>query len=272
MPETWIDIDRTRRELASFFGQSHDEVVRFGSTVNQTFEAFVFAATLHWYRDRKWTVTVIHPNGETSGMVVLKFSTRGRPASYSYGRCSLNGEEVHVRHQLRVATAWHRLENRNPANVCLDVAVTKPLDLSHFTTDSALPNSDLISFGEAKHMSAFAELIASFVGLVHELQPARLRNVRTPPQAVAPVHPSPFLYVSGVLYRTAEGIRETVEQRGYDIDIYTETKHLSTSFQLSKIAAPKKTRASLSAAVVKPPRRSHSRKIPARKGVANDRR
>jgi hypothetical protein len=103
----------------------------------------------------------------------------------------------------------------------LDVAVISDVDLSKHKSDDFVENIQLITFGEAKHMSAFAELIANFIGLVHEIKPDCLVSVRP---YIGPLekreHPAPFLYVSGNLYRTAQGLAETIRQRGYDLDIY----------------------------------------------------
>jgi len=94
------------------------------------------------------------------------------------------------------------------------------LNIDHYLSDTALPNRNLIAFGEVKHMSAFAELVASFIGLVHELSPSSLKPIRKKnwnrPDKIAP-----FLYVSGILYNTAKGIVETIEKRKLDIDIYS---------------------------------------------------
>lgn len=235
MANAWVDQKVLKERLAVFFGQSKKEVALFGQTVNQTFEAFVFAATVAWYNDRKWTVRFIHPPklGAVPATPKLKFSTRGRPGNYSYAVCEKNNVERHVRHQLRVATRTHRAAQKKPANICLDVAVIEPLNLFGFSTDDYVSNSHLVSFGEAKHMSAFAELVANFIGLVHELQPERLKRIRTKAflSKVRP-DPAPFLYVSGVLYRTAMGIVETIERRKYDIDVFNKTNALSGSMNL----------------------------------------
>jgi hypothetical protein len=94
------------------------------------------------------------------------------------------------------------------------------VDIDGFSSDSAISNDLLIAFGEVKHMSAYAELIASFIGLVHELQPEKLKKIRVGKWKRGDTISS-FLYVSGLLYRTAEGLVETIERRKYDIDIYS---------------------------------------------------
>jgi hypothetical protein len=94
------------------------------------------------------------------------------------------------------------------------------VDIDGFSSDTAISNDLLIAFGEVKHMSAYAELIASFIGLVHELKPEKLKKIRVRKWQRGDTISS-FLYVSGLLYRTAEGLVETIEKRKYDIDIYS---------------------------------------------------
>jgi hypothetical protein len=138
-------------------------------------------------------------------------------------------KSVHIRHNLRVATKAHRKNKKKIyANVCLDVAVIRPMDISHYKTYYALPNQRLITFGEAKHMSAFAELVASFIGLVHEIQPRRLTRPRHISKRLH--HLPPFLFVSGLLLPTARGIEHTCKRRRFDFDIYSSAKEVSLAF------------------------------------------
>jgi hypothetical protein len=235
MADAWIDVGRLTPQLSDFFDQNRGELSRFGTTINQTFEAYVIAQTIAWFKAQPdWTVEVISPRKDDgSPNFRLKFSTRGRPGSYTYVRCTnSNGESHQIRHQLRVATRHHRNGRRPSANVCLDVAIIHDLDLSEFKTYDCVSNDALISFGEAKHMSAFAELIAGFVGLVHELQPERLRRIRKRRTKPQPLHPSPFLFVSGHLWQTAEGLVRTIEDRRYDIDVYTSKRLLAEALPL----------------------------------------
>jgi hypothetical protein len=237
MSDAWVNQGALRDRLSVFFNEKRDDLGLFGRTVNQTFEAFVFAATAAWYRDNGWDVQFVNPTSKDGAArpLRLKFSTRGRPQNYTYIACKKDGDSRQIRHQLRVATEAHRHGNERNANICLDVAIITPVDLSHFGTDNYLQNSSLISFAEAKHMSAFAELVANFIGLVHELQPGRLTQIRNEEfKAKARTDPAPFLYVSGFLYRTAQGIVKTIEQRRYDIDVYFKTKSLSTGMKIEQ--------------------------------------
>jgi hypothetical protein len=220
----WVDQQRLTERLTAFFGAQKDDLAAFGRTVNQTFEAFVFAQVVSWYRHKKWEVKLVPPKDKPAEYIRLKFSTRGRPANYTHARCTKGKRAIQIRHGLRVATRFHRRTQRHPANVVLDVAVIKDLDVSSLKTYHHVENEHLVTFGEAKHMSAFAELVANFIGLVHEMLPERVaRNGRRRRSA----HPRPFLYASGRLYSTAEGIRETIAARDLDIEVYD---HTTTAF------------------------------------------
>lgn len=225
MANFWIDKAEVQSQLSNFFTQNRGEIADFGSTVNQTFEAFVFASMIKWYEQNGWSVEFVHPkNKDNSQYVKLKFSTRGAPSKFTFARCKKGEQEIQIRHGLRVATKHHKAEQKYRANIVLDVAVIANINLSKHGTDEHVDNSCLLSFGEAKHMSAFAELIANFIGLVHELMPEKISSIRIHDGfSKERMHPAPFLYVSGYLYPTAQGIAETIKARGYDIDIYDYT-------------------------------------------------
>ena len=232
--EKWtFDQAATKADLVSFFDNQRTNLRSFGSTVNQTFEAFVFASVVQWYRDFGWSVTMVNPRNRQTKRVEfrLKFSTRGEPKNFSHAIAIKDGTAIQIRHQLRVATAAHEEGSGSYANICLDVAVIEDTNLSRYKTFSAVPNKALITFGEAKHMSAFAELLAGFIGMVYELQPRRLKRIR---KARAPRKKpdqlAPFLFVSGLLYNTAKGMEASFVRRGFDIDVYSSVRSLSLAF------------------------------------------
>jgi hypothetical protein len=146
----WVDQELLKRRLREFFQVHRDSLSAFGSTVNQTFEAFVFASVIGWYREQDWSVSFVHPEGETGQQALrMKFSTRGKPSAYTYALCRKKRRRVQVRHQIRVATRAHKDAQERPANICLDVAVLRSIDLSHYSTHDAVPTGRLITFGEA---------------------------------------------------------------------------------------------------------------------------
>lgn len=241
--DAWLDVEAIAGELRVFFDQQRSDLTTFGSRVNQVFEAFVFAQVIAWHREHDWTVEFVHPKEAIKKKPVnepthapaqvalrLKFSTKGRPSGYSYARCSRGGATVQIRHGLRVMTHSGQRFNQPKANVVLDVAVIDDLDLTHYDSDAALENKHLRTFGEAKHMSAFAELLVGFLGLVAEIQPGRLRSRARGRQRKLGL--LPFLYVSGFITGTANGVKETVWRRGFAVNIYSRTDQLARSTRL----------------------------------------
>jgi hypothetical protein len=220
MADYLFDQASVKTQLKDFFTNERAAINNFGGTVNQTFEANVFAEVIKWYRAKGWTVNIISPIINGNPTFKLKFNTRGAPRNYSYAQCTNGDQTCQIRHGLRTHTKSHDLRNKKSANIVCDIVIMEDVDIDDFSSDSAISNDLLIAFGEVKHMSAYAELIASFIGLVHELKPEKLKKIRVGKWQRGDTISS-FLYVSGLLYRTAEGLVETIEKRKYDIDIYS---------------------------------------------------
>ena len=214
------------KTLNKFFKKEKSTIYSFGSTVNQTFEAYVLAFVIKWYQNEGWKITYRHPlDFGGRKYFKLKFSTRGTPRNYSYVIAEKDGQVIQIHHQLRIETRYYKQSQKYRANICCDVAVVKETsEISFYGTDDAVENSRLLSFGEAKHMSAFAELIAGFIGLVHELKPDRLKRLRV--KNYQNDHLPPFMFVSGILYATAKGLDESISKRRFDIDIYSFDRKL----------------------------------------------
>lgn len=237
MTNLWVDQPALRKQLSEFFNDNRKDLTAFGSTVNQTFEAFVFAAIIEWYRANGWSVEFVHPKkpGEAE-TVRLKFSTRGRPENYSYARCQKGNSTIEIRHQMRVETAHATPGQNPPANLCIDVAVLLAADRAGYSSTTAAPNAELLLFAEAKHMSAFAELVAQFIGMVHEMMPDKL----SPAAVASPEHLRPFLFVSGNFLRTAEGVIATAKRRSFQIEFFNH-KTVLGGLGLPTVAPPPTT-------------------------------
>ncbi|HEY5235320.1 MAG TPA: hypothetical protein VIJ14_04005, partial [Rhabdochlamydiaceae bacterium] len=155
----FFDRAQSRTDLRDFFKSSKAKLNSFGSTVNQTVEAYVFAEVIKLHDERGWRVQLKNPKVKNQDVFRLKFSTRGKPDNFSYAVATRDNETFQIRHGLRVSIYNDGEHTR--ANICCDVAVIKDDDLSRFNTDDPVPNDWLISFAEVKHMSAYPELLAS---------------------------------------------------------------------------------------------------------------
>lgn len=227
---TKYDFDQKawKGSLKKFFTANKPKITSFGNLVNQTFEAATFALVIKKMQNNGWHVEMVNPKPKKKfarKKFQLKFSTRGAPQNYSYAKCTKDGRCVEIRHQLRVKTIHQPIYSLKSANIVCDIAIIDAgIDFENISTDEAVENHTLKSFCEVKHMSAYAELIASFVGLVHELKPSHL-TIGTKSAHPADI-PSPFLHVSGVLNGTAESLYESTQERGFDIDVF----HLKKPF------------------------------------------
>lgn len=227
----WIDQTKIRKQLAQFFRYNYSDLTTFGNTVNQTFEAFVFASVINWYRNKNWQVCFKHPKNN-NGKVHLKFSTMGKPEDYTYAIAVKGKEKIEIRHNIRIRSAHSK--NEYPiASFVIDVGVIKAGSALNLLTKDPVENENLITFAEAKHMSAFAELIGSFIGTAHELMPRRLKKHK--PSIRTPHHPYPFLFVSGFTYPSADGVIKTISERRYRIEIYDRNSDKLHGLPINKI-------------------------------------
>ncbi len=215
MANEWIDQEKIREQLAQFFKYNYSELDTFGRTVNQTFEAFVFASVIRWYNKKGWKIHFQHPKNNM-GKVHLKYTTMGRPDKYTYAIAIKGKEKIEIRHNIRIRSA-HSNSEYPVASFVIDVGVLKAGYASNLSTYDPVDNENLITFAEAKHMTAFAELISSFIGAVHELMPKKLKKYK--PLKNTPLHPSPFLFVSGFTNPSAAGVIKTITERGFRISI-----------------------------------------------------
>ncbi len=221
----WFDQKIATDKLHQFFSHKKSKIDDFGKRVSQTFEAATFAQTIKWYEARGWNIDIINPPSN-GGRFRLKYSTRGDAKNYTYVICfkhDANPSTIQIRHQIRVETHHNIRRQRKKykqANIVCDVAILKNFDHNRITGNMHVSKQDLVSFGEAKHMDAYAELLAGFIGLVHELQPWRLSNDRSGKKEEYKNHIRPFLNLSGFCHNTAEAIKETINRRKLDIDIF----------------------------------------------------
>lgn len=224
-----FDQDSTIKKLTAFFQSNGGTARDFGNRIYQTFEAITFAQVIKWYQDEGWTCEVVNPGAGHKSDFRLKFSTRGNAKNFTFVRCRKEcdvANSVQIRHQIRVEI-FHNIKTRktvNKANIVCDVAILKDESYDHIVGNMHVSNDKLISFAEAKHMDAYAELIASFVGIVHELQPWRMINDRKKLRSLYQDHPKPFLNISGISHLTASAIKETFKKRNYDFEIFDAHK------------------------------------------------
>ena len=218
----WFDQAGEIQALRAFFAANGAQAQDFGRRVYQTFEASTFAKVIRWYQRNGWKTQILNPLIAGKRRFRLKYNTKGNPKNFTYVRCTKGDVSVQIRHQLRVETFHNRSKGKRVprANVVCDVAVVRDGFYDHLRGNMHVYRTNLITFAEAKHMDAYAELVAGFIGLVHELQPKRLSARRAAKVAEYGGHPPPFLNLSGVCMGSAEGLKATIRRRRLNINVY----------------------------------------------------
>lgn len=218
---SWFDQAGQIKALTAFFSANGARAQDFGRRVYQTFEASTFAKVIRWYRTNGWVTQVMNPTFQGRKRFRLKYNTRGDPRNFTHIRCTKDGVTVQIRHQIRIETFHNRSKGRRVprANIVCDVAVLRDGSYDHLKGKMHVFKDDLITFAEAKHMDAYAELLAAFIGLVHELQPC-LSPRRAASVPAYKSHPAPFLNLSGVCMGSAEGLKATIRRRRLNIEVY----------------------------------------------------
>ena len=121
-----------------------------------------------------------------------------------------------IRHNVNIQSAHCKEIYTTP-----DIAVLKQnaVELDHeFYNSKAIyyyiPNESLITFCEAKNLTAFPELLFNFIGIVNELKPQCMKNGKR----YSEKHIAPSLLISGGANAHAEKIISNLQGR-YRINI-----------------------------------------------------
>ena len=109
-----FDQKNATAKLRVFFEKEKPRLNSFGNTVNQTFEAYTFAATINWYKNNGWSVQIVNPKVKRKERFKLKFSTRGAPNNFSYAICEKNNERYHKYIRLNVSKNRYSIPEHPP--------------------------------------------------------------------------------------------------------------------------------------------------------------
>jgi hypothetical protein len=166
-----VDLAGVAQDLGAYLTQYGQVLNTAFNTYAQRFEAYCFLEEIRRLKAAGLAPVLRNPGG--AKYVVLKFYTRGRPSKYSHAEFGVRGEAIEMHHNLKVRSFHAGLPGAT------DPEPGFHLDLAFIRADSIVEDKwvsseDLLSFVECKHMPAFPELIASFLGLVHEVMPRYL--------------------------------------------------------------------------------------------------
>ncbi len=201
------------KELVTFANKYKTIIHDHSDKISDYFEISCYNMIIKYYEHRGYKMQVRNLKG---GKFKYKCSPNGHLENFSYF-CAMihnggNSEDVfYIFHNATVQSAHDKKVFTSP-----DIVVSK-VDKSRYTDDhyqtkmklSYLPNADVITFCEAKHLSPFPELMLNFIGTVNELKPLCL----TENGYDTVDHIAPSLMMSGSESKPCKTIRESLERR-----------------------------------------------------------
>lgn len=227
-----IDLGRLTDQVSDFLEHYQTPIYEITSKSTNVFEAFCFVLFVRYYEMAGFDLEVANL---LDGKFRFKFNTRGYPWNYSYFAAFSTGPSerentalFEIRHNLKVAGAWlGRRREPEPPVFALDIAVVIGGSLPHLEKGKKrederywAENEHLITFGEAKKLTAYPMLLAQFLGIVHEVKPEFLgQRGSQSPSFTSQQHPPPALFTANHLTRGTKNVLESFEERGYSVRV-----------------------------------------------------
>jgi len=214
-----VDVETLAMSLRSFVRRYKTQFQRLSDRKSQLLEIGALMIAAQHYDLCGYTVTL---HNLRKGNIRVKLGTRGDP--WNFSRFEAVGEygsfEIHT--NLPVTDALGTEGARYVADIVVVPAGAVPRSaLGDGAKWLDLPNTDLVTFIEAKALVIYPMLIAQFIGIVHELKPEFLKGKR-PPGFLAAKHFDPALVSLGYLHGTCKNIVGGFEGRKLYIRVVDE--------------------------------------------------
>jgi hypothetical protein len=210
-----LDVSRVQRELTRFIRRHRTRFNHLASKETQLLEMASLAIAAEHYARANYTVFPVNP---INGTFKVKTSSKGYRSSFSWFRAEQATNAIEIHANLGVQSAYRA----DTGIYVVDVGVIKADALSFRgpgKTDEWVANKDLITFLEAKHLTAYPMLLAQFVGMVHEISPRFISSGSRPRNFRRDRHFNPALLTVGPLARTARAIHDGFRERGLKIQV-----------------------------------------------------
>ena len=246
-----VDFERLANLVSDFLCRHKSSMYEIATHGTNVFEAFCFVIVVRHYEMAGYE---LKPENLLDGKFRFKYNTRGYPWNYSYFIVSSKEREAEndsglfeIRHNLKVSGAWVGAETDNdtdPPMFALDVAVIESDSLPNLKMGQKrngekywVDNMDLITFGEAKKLTAYPMLLAQFLGIVHEIKPEFLNteereNLKT---ILDQKHPPPLLLTSNHLTWGTKQVLKSFQDRDLLIRVVEDVTGSSEQILLSKM-------------------------------------
>lgn len=204
------------KELITFANKYKTIIHDHSDKISDYFEISCYNMIIKYYEQCGYKMQVRNLKG---GRFKYKCSPNGHLENFSYF-CAMisNGDKsedvFYVFHNATVQSAHDKKVFTSPDIVVSKVSKSCYTD-DHYQTKkilSYIPNDDMITFCEAKHLLPFPELMLNFIGTVNELKPKCLTEAGYDDSPLQD-HIAPSLLMSGSESKPCKTIRESLERR-----------------------------------------------------------
>ncbi len=227
------DVDEFEKELKSFANKYKTSLSEHSHRISDYFEMSCYNMVARYYEHRGYKATV---ENEQTGNFRFKCSPSGLLENFSYMKLTKNDATYHLYHNASVQSA-HDLEVFTTPDIVLASDVKPTVTTDYYKTKkrfSYIPNTEFITFCEAKHHTPFPELIINFIGTVNELKPSCLQEEKETKSDSE--HIAPSLMMSGSLSKPTEKVAKSLERR-YIVNVLSDLflEPYKTIFSVTRI-------------------------------------
>lgn len=211
------DISDLREEVTKYINAHKTVIHSHAKRLSDYFEMCCFNYIVRFYENKGYSVQVENLQDKKYR---YKLTTAGYASRFSYFSASKTISEkgnvqnikVEIRHNIAVQS-----KHQSDIFTTPDIVVVMPDKIVednkfYFRNRvlSYIPNSEVLTFCEAKQFTPFPELLFSFIGTVNELRDELLKNNI---QIIKTDHIAPSLMISGKGNQHTDRIRDSLQQR-----------------------------------------------------------
>ncbi len=238
--------------VADFLTRYRTEMSDIASYASHVFEAACFILIVRYYETVDYNCK---PENLQDGKFKFRYSTAGYPWNFSFFTAFSGDPDeessvpiFEIRHNQKVAGAWVEAEDDtdNKALFAVDAAVVNPGSLPDLPKGQKrtsepywVENRDVITFMEAKKLTAYPMLLAQFLGIVHEIKPEFLgiKGKEIDETFYDQQHPPPILMTANHLTKGTQKVLRSFEERGLLIRVVEDVTGLPDCVLIAKLAS-----------------------------------
>lgn len=217
MANPFKDLGELIRDVESYLRKNSSAIYNNSKRISDFFEMACYNNIVRFYENNGFDVKI---KNLLKNKFNYKCTTAGNPENYSFFEAKIkigNLEYTYeIRHNINVQS-YHNIDTYTTPDICIIKPSSILIDDDFYESKMKyyfIKNKSLISFCEVKNFNPFPELLFNFIGVVNELRPNLLRQVKK--SGIR--HIATSLLISGKSNRHAEKIINNLQSR-YHINI-----------------------------------------------------